>query len=339
MKKQSSENTTALVAATQALPAAQPVNVPEEERAQLEQAYRERAARDIKRERSEINLGRGMVLVTGGAALAFSGIGLPLGMTVLFGGVFGTLGGLLGTVCVSAEHKLQQRLADGKREWAETTLREAFVAAQRDSYTEQKKLVAAAAEQYLGAGNLIGMAEAGWLAALTPGLLEEATDQLAVTVFQMRRMLAHMRCASFNSDGSRRISAPLTFAAMQFSPAAPLHRAILREKLADADCPIAEDDLPLVKEPELAEPVRHKAGVLKSMASFLLFRTRGSLRREFVESAMPRFKDVETPVLAPVADFAELLEAYEARNPQLDLPALRGWKGGARRALPAPAAL
>jgi hypothetical protein len=259
----------------------------------------------------------------------------PVG-TILFGSVFGVLAlGNCGGGWVE-QHMLHKKLADKSATWTKGELRDAFTEAQKQAYAAQKRQIVQAAEQYLSSGKLVSVEEASWLAALDPEAVRGATDQLAITVLQIRKMLAHMRCADFNADGSRAVEKPLTFEAMLLMSSAPLHRSILRERLAAEDCEVTEDLNPVIREPEVISAAHAKVSVIKSLASFISFRTKKSLAREYVDNALPRFADIEAQALRPVTDFAAMLESYEARNPPLDLPALRGWKTVKRRALPHP---
>jgi hypothetical protein len=102
------------------------------------------------------------------------------------------------------------------------------------------------------------------------------------------------------------------------------------------DVALAEDSNPVLKEPEVAEDVKHNVSFLRSLRAFFSMEKREAVRREFAESPLPRFKDVEMPVLKPALDFAAALRQYEAKNPPLDLPAIRGWQHAGRSALPPP---
>jgi hypothetical protein len=112
-------------------------------------------------------------------------------------------------------------------------------------------------------------------------------------------------------------------------------RSFLRERLLACDVALADSN-PVLKEPELVEDVKHKVSLMRSLRAFFSMDKQESVRLEFAEGPLPRFKDVEMPILKPVEDFATVIEEYEANNPPLDLPAIRGWHRYRRPALPPP---
>jgi hypothetical protein len=237
------------------------------------------------------------------------------------------------------EQKKVNNLVPEAVERAVGQMREEFRKAQVAVYNDQKRLVAEAAERHLAAGNLLGIEDAAWLGNLDPETLKDATHQLAITVLQIRLMLAHQRCTAFNSDGSRKAAKPFTFASEKLAPDYEKHRHHLRRELAALDRGLAEDKLPVIQEMELAEEIAPRTGYWKGLKDFINPFFARRMKREFTQAQLPRFKDIEVPALQPVADFSAALEAYEAQNPPLDLPAVRGWHGGRRKALPGPKAM
>jgi hypothetical protein len=313
---------------------AQAVNISEEARASSEKRLLSKLSFNIEFYRAEINFSRvlmyGMGGMLGGLGLLAGGGGL-----IVVGGMGVLLGSGVGSMGISAEHKLHKKLAQENDDWTAGELRDCFAKAQREAYFAQKRLIVQAADQYLASGKLISVEEAAWLATLDPSVLHEATDQLAITVLQIRKMLAHTRCTDFNSDGSKKADAPLTFEKMQFNSANPMHRTILHEKLLQNDAPVLEDGYPVIQEPEIVEQTVPKTSFSKSLRYFFGFSRKETVIREYIRDKLPRFKDVEVQRLRPVEDFAAALAQFEERNPALDLPAMRGW-GRARKALPAP---
>jgi hypothetical protein len=328
MKKQAAP-ATALAPLAQTLPALQ-AGIPEEQWAGLNAEFRNDLEWQIRRQKGERNASR---IVIG----MFSAVSVPV---VLLGGPLGLCivgGPLLMTAAfgVKEQKKLNSLIGDEIAD-RQGFARRKFRQAQQAAYAAQKRLVVEAAENHLARGGLLGPEDAAWLGTLDPAAIEGATNQLAITVLQIRRMLAHMRCASYRSDGSREIGPPATLAGLKLMGDFEPHRDFLRGKLRAEDTRLAEDDLPVLQDPELAAPLRAKPGLLAAMRDFVNPLSGFRLRRDFEKAELPRFRPVEIPALAPVADFAEALAFYESKNPPLDLPALRGWKGGARKSLPGP---
>jgi hypothetical protein len=324
----------ALVPVTSSLPAVAPVNISDVERDRLVESFREELKRDFKTHGGEMNFSRSMIgglgSVLGGATALVPVMGLvfavPVGVPIAL---------LLG-MSIQHEKKFARNLNLKKKTWAEGKLKRSFENAQREAYGSQKCLVVAAAERNLGAGRVLSLEDAAWIANLSRQDIKQATDQLAITVYQIRKLLAHARCASFNSDGSKSVSRPLAFADLRLDPNFPPHRAYLRERLAAADEHIEEDNYPYIKVSELEGMSSVKTGFWNAVKNYAAPWEAAKRRRQQMEIELPRYKDVEAHVIFPVADFAEALETYEATNPPLDLPALRGWKGGVRKALPGP---
>jgi hypothetical protein len=319
----------ALVPFAPALPATGVLNIADEARSRLEEIFLRQQNFDIERCGGNIELKRITALAGGMFTFAIAAIAPPAGL--LLAGVVGVLAIAVGAAGVVDEHIMRETLIANKINWTKGALRQEFMSAQKDSYLDQKRELVRAAEQYLDAGNLIGMEDAAWLAALDPEALDDAGDQLAITVLQIRKMLAHVRCRDYDTDGSKKVTPVKTFASMWFGA-----RSFLRERLLACDIALSEDSNPVLKEPEVVGDVEHKLSVMRSLRAFFSMETQESVRREFADGALPRFKDIEMPQLKPVEDFAAALEEYEANNPPLDLPAIRGWQRYRRPALPPP---
>jgi hypothetical protein len=309
----------ALVLFAPALPATGVLNIADETRKRLEQDFRDEQNNTIARERGLIEIVRTTAIAAGMLPIAVAFIPPPSD-AALTAGFLCIVATLLAGTGVANESDMRSSLRMNKTGWTQGALREEFINAQKASYVDQKRELVRAAEQYLAAGNLIRMEDAAWLAALDPKMLRDASDQLAITVLQIRKMLAHVRCRDYHTDGSKKVMPVKTFASMWFGA-----RSFLRERLLACDIALAEDSNPVLKEPEL-----------RSLRAFFSMETQESVRREFAEGALPRFKNVEMPILKPAEDFAAALEEYEANNPPLDLPAIRGWQRYRRLALPPP---
>jgi hypothetical protein len=333
----------ALVPFAPALPAAGVINITDEVRHAREEDFRKAQNAKIATEYGHVETCRSVTIALGlfsvivpfivPPAMPFMA---PTAVAAIWASIFGGSATLLAAMTVADEHNMRNSLVANKIEWTKG-LREEFMSAQKAAYRDQKRRLVHAAEQYLDVGNLIGLEEAAWLATLEPEMLRDTTDEIAITVLQIRKMLAHTRCRTWNpDDGSKRVETPLTFASMRLDSSLPRHRSILREKLLASDVALDEDSEMFLKEPELVEDAKHKVSVMRSISGFFCMNTNESVSREFVEGQMPRFKDAEIPILKPVEDFAAALQDYEARNPPLDLPAIRGWHHDRRAALPPP---
>jgi hypothetical protein len=329
MKKPPASSTgNALVPAMESLPAQQ-VNIDGEPWKELNEKFRE----DIDSARRRVSADRNFVR---GGTLLCTAMVTPI--AILTPPILLVLALPIGAMYAlgASEQKKLNNLLAGETERAGKELREKFIEAQVEAYTAQKQMIIDAAEQHLSKGGLLGLEDAAWLGNLTPAILGEASDQLAITVMQIRQMLAHERCNKFKSDGGKTVATPVTFAEKRLSPDLQEHRFYLRYSLFENDAGIEEDSLPVIIQPEPAGSPQARAGNIKSFVDFINPFSGVALKRAYAKANMPQFKPVEIPGLAPVADFAQALESYESRNPPLDLPAVRGWKGGARKALPAP---
>jgi hypothetical protein len=241
----------------------------------------------------------------------------------------------LAFITIAEQKRFQAQSIARQENWVHETLQPAFEKAQKQAYQAQKLQIIAAAEQHLGKGGLLGLEDGAWLANLDPQALEGATDQLAITVLQIRKMLAHERCVSFNADGSKSVGKAVGFAGQKLDACNIQHRSYLRKQLAEEDPGIAEDSYPALQKGELVEAPKLRSGWGPALKSFFVPFYAKALRNEYANAQMPRFKDIEAQPLEPVADFSAAIERYEAQNRPLDLPAMRGWKG-AQKALAAP---
>lgn len=231
----------------------------------------------------------------------------------------------------------------------EADLKQDIRAAQEKAFGEKQDLLVRLAEDRLGKGLLLDREVLSYLAALPPGKLDSASDALAVTVLQARKMLAWQR-----GKGGQ-TAAPLTFASLSremelpLNPRNPRHLSILRERLERADEPIDEDlSPPDFPAPDLSAIERLRqdkdlnslnVGTLNLLAHTVTwpFQAISSLRkmRRLREMEIPAIPPVAVPALSPAKDFAACLEEYErSARTRLDLPALQRDTG--LRRLPPP---
>lgn len=233
----------------------------------------------------------------------------------------------------------------------ETSLKQDIRAAQEKAFDGKQDLLVRLADNHLGKGLLLDMEALSYLAALPPAKLAPASDALAVTVLQARKLLACQR----GKAAGQRAEAPLTFSLLSrdmdlpLNPRNPKHLLILRERLERADEPIGEDASPPdFPAPDLSAIERLRQdkdlnslniGALNLLAHTVTwpFHAISSIRkmRRLREMEIPAIPPVAVPALSPAKDFAACLEEYErSTRTRLDLPALQRDTG--LRRLPPP---
>jgi hypothetical protein len=253
------------------------------------------------------------VAMTGGIAL------LPLA---------GLMGGMMLSIN-SSERNSAMRTAEREGRNAQYELRRIFRNAQIDAFNHNQKQLVAAANGHLQAGGLLDEEAMAYLAAVSRENLSDACEQLAISVYQARKMLAHSRSPEY-------VEKPLNFASLDFTAKSEKHRFVLLEKLQWADSDI-DDDKPELQGLELQEPEFQRTAAGRWARTFLApFYLRKDAR---IRAALdlPDLPDVPVPPLRPARDFALTLHRYEEQNGRLDLPALRGWPQ-TQKALPRPPA-
>lgn len=219
-------------------------------------------------------------------------------------------------------------------------------AAQIREYRQKQEQLAALADAHLARGGLLDEKTMSYIAVLPPDVLEGASDQLAITVLQARRLLAYERAG-------RQYEAlkPETFASAGLSAVSGKHRGTLRKLLSAVAAPLEEDRGPEKwPEPDISLPGTGKIPALENLristaekalrvAVPVLFSLKALHRRWKAAPAAaelpPLTASAEIPPLRAAADFSEALARYEREAGRLDLPALRGWNGG-RRLVGAP---
>jgi hypothetical protein len=317
----------ALVPAVPALPATEAFNMPAAKQQEIREAFKSTVEWNHKFNKSEVNSLR-TVGVLCSALFGVVSLAVPPMLFITLPAV-----ALLGIAGTEMQKGMQDVARDAFEDAKKNTLIK-FEEAQREFYSAQKRRIIELADAHLGNGHLISAQDAAWLGNIDPDHLSDATDQLAVTVLQIRQMLAYQRCASFNSDGSKQVDMPLTFKDVGFDISRNLHRSWLREKLAQLDSGIEEDERPEIRQAEFVSGDIGKSGRIKAFFNFFNPVSNWNRKEKTLAMELPQVKDIEVQCVQPIAGFAEALEAYEARNPPLDLPAMRGWKSPpARRAL------
>jgi hypothetical protein len=306
------------------LPAAGTVNIPEEQRIKLTSRFRNAQEALITAYTSEITATGPVVAIAAGVAGFLIGLAalVPNSLIILPLIPVTLVATIIPTCNVCDARQSRKELTSAERQWTTGPLRDAFLQAQKEAYDDQKRQIVHAAEQHLSSGRLISTEGAAWLATINPSILRTTSDQLAITVLQIRKIIRYARGAADHQN-------PLTFVGLDLNPTLPRHRSLLRDKLLMADTPLPEDGYPNLMQPQLLNATDHNTSFLHSLRACFSFSLADVLRREFTEN-LPRFNGVKVQSLLPVQDFAAALQHYEMDNPPLDLPALRGWPDGSQ---------
>lgn len=221
--------------------------------------------------------------------------------------------------------------------------------AQIREYRQKQERLVALADAHLVRGGLLDEKTMSYIAVLPPDVLEGASDQLAITVLQARRLLACERAGR-----QYKALKPETFASAGLSSVSDRHRGALRKILSAAAPPLEEDRGPETwPEPDISLPGTRKIPAIENLRIsnaekalrvavpflFALMALRYRWKAAPVAADLPPLTaSAEIPPLRAAADFSEALARYEREVERLDLPALRGWNGG-RRLVSAPPAL
>jgi hypothetical protein len=324
-KKQ--QASTDLVKRAETMPASQEsVGVPEPAAQRLQKAYNEAVLKSRKQHESD-SKGASVAqfasaAVIGGALLvATPWVALPLGMFMALSGV-------------SAAHDAKKALDTANDKSTELqqefmrTLRREFIDAQRKAYSEKQDRLVEMAEAHLAKGGLLDETALSYLAAIPPSKLQGASDQLAISVLQIRSMLDYIRSRRIDLDGERGVPKPACFADFKLSPRQPEHRPILRAKLEENRFRIAEDEGPQFAEPQIVMPESQRQSGREKFARYLgaAFFIKGD-RERAASFEMPSLAPVEVPALRQVESLGKIIGNYERAHGRLDLPALRGWGG------------
>jgi hypothetical protein len=293
--------------------------------------YREKVARSRKDIEKEVKAAAATQYWSYGLGAAAIVVGS--GVTLPFAALL-ALGGLVSGMDARASLDKANRAAIDRAHELHSRLRAEFIQAQRAAYNEKQDSLVRLADAYLEQGGLLDETALAYLAAVEPRRLRQASDQLAISVLQVRGMLAHVRCRSIDLDGNRYTPKPARFADLKLSGRVPEHRPILRQKLEEQGRRLVEDAEPHFKDPEFSVPGEGRQNRRQRLARFFgaPFHLRADRARTIIEK-MPELPPVEPPPLKSVANIASIIEAYEKANGRLDLPAMRGW-GRDTRALP-----
>lgn len=257
-----------------------------------------------------------------------TGVGIPMA-------AFLTPVILIGGCVYSNESQHCESRAQHWMKEMKSSLRQGLRFRQRNAYRNKEEHLVALADAHLEQGGLLDEKTLSYLAAAPEERLRKASDRLAVTVLQARRMLAYER-------GGRRDETlrPATFARFRLIPGRAEHNGLLRGKLCETDARLAEDEGPEMPLPEVIWPERipeienlkiSKLGLaLRVVAGPLFFFADRRRLRALENITLPDTPraEAEVPALRPAADFSEALARYERDVERLDLPALRG-AGGA----------
>jgi len=277
-----------------------------------------------------------MLTMPAGALMLASGF-LPGLLFMVPGAAFGMA---TGTTRESAKTKLRDHFKNVRHD-----LKAAYTKAAQNAYRQNKHKMLVLADQALSEKNLLDVQTLSYLAVLNEAELKSASDRLAITVLQARKMLAYSRCADRRADGTSPAEPPLSFASLDLNADNLKHRYILRKQLEQADQKIVEDDIPDVVLPDISfvDQLEEKAQQKvktgwtsycgRALAAPLyIYSDIKNISRAMGKVKLPdQIPEVKVPPLCPVDDFAAALATYEEQSGKLDLPALRGWPQAARR--------
>lgn len=274
--------------------------------------------------------------VVGPVSPAIGGI---LGAVALGAGIIGTVAASVAGFTLSHNVAFTRGGTNHSICNAYSDLREIYEEGQKLNMRERQDQLVALADEELAQGVLLDGQAMAALAAVPLKCLEQASDTLAISVMQVRGMLAYQRCRDRQASGEKDIQKPLTFKQLRLNPADELHGNILRERLVrqaeSAGWGLDEDrearsyeELALPSVPALEEPGFW--GKLGRVLAAPLYR-----RRDLAEIAkleLPALPDIPVHPLPLAADFDKALAHYERTIEKLDLPALRARPSGQRPA-------
>ena len=250
---------------------------------------------------------------------------------------FGSLGFAMQLFATSMPTYAFNSTAQDRLEEAQKNLKDGFHNAQVENYELQQQKMVEIADAFMAEGGRLVEKDLAFLIHLTPDALEKASDELAITVLQVRKLLVHMRCTEFNADGTKKVSPPITFDALRFDPAFEPHRKIIRDRLMQDDVDLDEDDIEdNIVRLELDDKTNFKIGFWGAVGrSFITPLASWRDIKKHRAYKLPEIPEVPVMKLNPAEDFAKALATYEnnADNLPLDLPAMRGW--GTAKLLPA----
>jgi len=224
-------------------------------------------------------------------------------------------------------------------------LKRAYREAQIVALAENKQVLCTLADQELAAGRLLDQETLSYLVRLDGAALEDASDQLTISVLQARRVLAYMQCEQRGADGAKAIAPALSFARLKLCPQFNEHRYILRRQLEESDEAIKADDFPeswpepdlSVLEQRLAQAKGSAFGGWSTALRFAaapVFMVTDAVKLHKIGKLTVQNSEppaLAVPPLTPVAELATALAVYEQTVEPLGLPALRGWPQQPRR--------
>jgi hypothetical protein len=316
-----------LVKRAETMPASQEsVGVPEAAAQRLQKAYKASILKS--RERHESDMKGASVAQYASAAVVASVALVATPWVAVPVGLFMAISGL--SAAHDAKHSLD-KANDKSVELQQDLVRKLrleFLTAQRKAYSEKQDRLVLVADEHLAGGGLLDAEAMSYLAAIPLSKLSAASDQLAISVMQIRSMLDYVRSRRIALDGERGVPKPARFADFKLSPRVPEHRPILRERLSENRFSIVEDEPPPFAEPEIEmpesrrQPRKEKIARYFGAAFFLK-----SDRERAASFEMPGIAPVEIPALRQVENLGKIIENYERAHGRLDLPAMRGWGG------------
>ena len=202
------------------------------------------------------------------------------------------------------------------------SLEEKFVDQQKRPIDEMQDFMLKTAEDHLAAGKHLSARDVAWLIGMPDEKLKAASDQLAITVLQARKILARARSPEGNKTGK-----PLGFAVLNLNPDFTPDRKKLREHLVEDACKLPEMEPHQIQEGAVTLKKGLSGGFLRQVGYTLaapLMTVVDYMRVRHTEVSA-EFPDVKIAMPRCAEDFEAALEFYESQNGAADMPGMRGW--------------
>jgi hypothetical protein len=213
-----------------------------------------------------------------------------------------------------------------------------FINKQEETYKSFQKELVQSAENTLSSGNLLDMRTMSYLACVRPELIEEASNQLAISVLQARQVLSFSRNLDDKGSWKKQQTQPLTFQNQALSCENEFQRTILHQKLwsnlyekgfynnapLKEEAKIEEDNYPKHQKPDFSE-IDSSIESYKGFSAFFLGPLITGYERKKLTRAFKEIASVTVPAPACAKDLEHRLKFYEDNVEKIDLPAVRGW--------------
>jgi hypothetical protein len=258
--------------------------------------------------------------------LAFS----PMAIAAIFTAMFAFL-----TMGIRSDEHPKGNIRKRVNEFKDRVSRD-FINKQEDTYKSFQKELIQSAENTLSSGNLLDMRTMSYLACVRPELIEDASNQLAISVLQARQVLNFSRNLDDKGSWKSQQTQPLTFQNQALSCDNDFQRTILLQRLwsnlfepynntrLKKEVKIEEDNYPKHQKPDFSEIDSSLEGY-KGFSAFFLGPLVTGYERKKLTRAFKEISSVTVPAPACAKDLEHRLKFYEDNVEKIDLPAVRGW--------------